>query len=176
LTWTPTNAASDIRPIVTNLLNYFAANQTAALKWANGNQDGLADFTIYPNAEMLLASELKTVPHFGIIRRFFTSENANSGLIIDYQLVWQFEVMATYTEATRSATLLALQSEIDCRAYALESMFLNCPTLTLFANVVGARHGYRNVSRYDPLEMSITEGQAFFNVQQTANLKFTENP
>jgi hypothetical protein len=175
LTWEPEHAAADIRPIVGNLLQFFADNQTEALAWANGG-DGLVDFTIYPNAEMLLESELKTVPHLGIIKRSFTSENANSGLIIDYQLIWQFEVMAAYTKETRSASLLALQGETDCRAYALESMFYNCPSDTLFANVVGAGHGYRNVSKYDPIEMSITETQAFFNVQQIGNLKFTQNP
>lgn len=171
MVWSPTQQVTDVRPIVRNLLTYFRANQADALNWANGGA-GLADFTFYETAEMRMKTDF---PHFGIVKRR-TETDTGDVLTIQYNLTFEFEVMKEHTTSNRQAKLLELQTEIDNRGYALESMFLNIPDSTLFANVRGAGHGYRSISSSDPLEAAISDTKSLFNVQMAAILRFTETP
>lgn len=176
MTWPLANqdfwAATDVRPIVGNLFQFFEDNQTGALAWASPGRT-LTPFTnFYRTAQMFLENDY---PHFGLIKRTAGTTNANSGLVIDYQLTWQFEVYVNWGTLDRTTAINQLQADVDAYGYAVESMFMNCPNATLFNGVAGARHGFRALTRTDPLERAIGDTEALFNIEQRATLNFTEN-
>jgi hypothetical protein len=165
LTWVPTYAATDIRAIVENLLT--------ALAWASPSPTLTAFTKFYRNAQVW---EEVDFPHFGIVKRLVATDDSDDGLRVEYQLIWEIEIKATYAEANKVTALNQIQKDLDNYAYAVESMFLNIPGATLFTNINGARHGYRSVTKSDPLERAITDTEAVFAVQQSAVMRFTEIP
>jgi hypothetical protein len=169
--WTPSNPATDVRAIVSNLLTFFTTNQSDALLWAHGS--ALTAFTFYPTAEVRMKTDF---PHLGVVKRRVTTEDTDAGLEIEYRLTFELEVAKEHTKANRTAKLLELQAETDNRCYAIESMFLNIPEATLFANVRGTGHGWRSITSSDPLEVAISETKSLFNVQMEAILRFRETP
>lgn len=172
MAWTPTHQATDTRAILGNLLTFFEANQVEALAWASSTP--LQPFNkFYRTAEVQMMVDF---PHFGITKRRVTTDNADAGLIVTYDLTWEIEVSTVFKLPVRSTALSQLQVDIDNYAYAVESMFLNIPAATLFANITGARHGYRSLTTSDPIERAIGDDKALFNLQQSATLQFTENP
>jgi hypothetical protein len=119
---------------------------------------------------------LTDFPHMGIVRRRVTTEEADDGLHIRYELTFETEIAATHTKQMRTAALLQLQKDSDCYGYANESMLLNIPQATLFAGVAGTGHGRKTITGHDPLESAISDTQALFNTQMTLVLEFTESP
>lgn len=174
MTWTPQFAATDVRAIVGNLLTFFETNQVAALAWASPSRPLTALTKFYRTAEVEIT---KDFPHFGIIDRGISTDDADSGLIIEYQLTFLIEgPPATHTLLTRPAVLAQLQVDIDNYAYAIESMFLNIPHSTLFASINGVMPAYKSLKSSKPLERAIGETQSLFVSVMTAVLRFTELP
>lgn len=173
MAWTPTQSATDTRAILGNLLTFFEANQVEALAWASPTRSLLPFKKFYRTAEVYMVADF---PHFGITKRRIATDNADDGLRIEYSLTWEIEVSTVFKLPVRTAAINQLQVDIDNYAYAVESMFMNIPNATLFANITGARHGYRSLTTSDPLERAIGDDKALFNLQQTAILQFTENP
>lgn len=116
--WTPTNVVADVSPIVTNLLQFIRDNQVAALKWANGNQDGLAKFeVIYNSDEGSYQSEI--FPNLQAVRERHRSRYLENDVLVEYSIDLLFEV--------KGSDAAELKNVIKKYSKAVESMLLNVP-------------------------------------------------
>lgn len=172
MAWTPTNAATDIRKILGNLITFFEANQVAALAWASPART-LPPLTFYKTSQ---AHEGVDFPHFGVVKRRTVTDDGDAGLQIQYTLTFEIEVEAQHTEATMKAARVQLQLDVDNYIYAIESMYLNIPKATLMANVTGAGNIYKSITSSDPLEAAGGKVKTMNNVLMTAILEFREMP
>ena len=173
MAWEPEKSAADVRPIVGNLIAFFTANIAAALTWASPSRP-LTALTFYDSAEVRILNDF---PHFGIVKRRTTQQQADDGLRITYTLTFEMEIAATHTEATRTATLTQLRKDADNYAYAVESMFNNIPPATLLANVNGVTGEFgRELTSTDPLEVAISNTKSLYNIQQEVTVAIIANP
>lgn len=172
MAWIPVHASTDIRKILGNLITFFEANQVGALAWASPLRP-LAPLKIYKTAEF---DEKVDFPHLGVVKRRTTTEDLDEGLAIKYDLTFVIEILATHSEATRSAARVQLQLDTDNYIYAFESMFLNIPQATLFANVTGASNLYRTITSSEPIEGASGNDKSMNGVIINAVMQFQEDP
>jgi hypothetical protein len=170
--WTPAHSATDVRPIIGNLLTYFRANQVDALAWASPSPRTLTPLTFYDSAEVRMKTDF---PHFGVVKRRSTTDEGEA-LGVRYDLTFEFEVQATHSVTTRTAVMTQLRLDVDNYAYAIESMFLNIPKTTLFSGITGAGNVFKSITGLDPVEGSMSDTKSLINMQMTAVLEFRENP
>jgi hypothetical protein len=126
MVWSPSKAATDIRPLSPNLLAYIATNQTAALRWANGNLDGLVNFAVIYNTDE--GSHQNSIfPNLQVFGERHNTRFGDDGLHVEYSLAFIYEI--TGTDATQ------LRKDAKKYGYALESMIVNIPDTALMNGV-----------------------------------------
>jgi hypothetical protein len=167
LTWAPANAATDIRPLSPNLLQFFRDNQTEVLDWANGGP-GLDDFQVIYNTDE--GSHQNSIfPNLQVFSESHRTTFRNDGLHVEYSLTLIAEMAGT------DATQLRLDAKNY--GYALESMLMNVPTATLMNGLSG--YTKPNVTElsvdHNPL-LKGEEGNWLIPLFLKFNLSFTLNP
>jgi hypothetical protein len=172
LTWQPKVPATDVRAIVPNFVSYLKANQADVFAWLSPSP--LANFEeCYQDAQVFVE---KDFPHFGVVRERYTIDDADDGRKITCELTAIIEVYAKFAKSERADALSQLLAETKNRVYAVESVWMNIPRATLFADIGGTKHDeFRVMTGFDVIE-SASETEALFNAQMNLNLKFTENP
>jgi hypothetical protein len=126
MAWNPENPVIDVSPIVTNLLAYIRSNQTAVLKWANGNQDGLAGFqVVYNSDEGSYQNDI--FPNLQAVRERHRMTGGEYGAKVEYSIDLLLEV--------KGADATQLKKDAKKYGRAIESILLNIPAETLMANV-----------------------------------------
>lgn len=122
MTWQPVNNTIDEKPFGENLLAFFAANQTAALEWANGGA-GLKNFVKLHNSA---TGRVDTAFPVLMISRARLLTNFESDLL---ESLWQVEIDILVAGAK------ADQATERSRKYvkAVESMLANIPGPALTA-------------------------------------------
>jgi len=126
--WTPTSNVFDLTLVVDNLLSYIAANNGAALRWANGGV-ALPEFVyLYPNAPGRLISKF---PALIVIDQAYQTSLDSDILIAALQL--KFEGCVS------GPNLDELVLKTKKYAMALESMLANVPSATITGSAT--KHG-----------------------------------
>lgn len=122
--WTPTLNATDVRPILENLLTFIRDNNAEAFYWANGNTTLTPFVTVYNSA----LGRIKTdFPHLNTVSKERTTEEFNDYLEITETFTFEAEITGT--------DLTQLAVDVDTYLYGLESMIQNIPKATLLAGI-----------------------------------------